>query len=304
MFVPAATAWRMASEPEWAKVPSPRFWNTCAVPENGAAPTQCTPSPPICVRPTVCRSMVRAIEWQPMPPPASEPSGTTVERLCGQPEQKKDLRATASGAGLSLLVSLADHPRPHRLLEEDVARVQLDEAPLLLDDEQLLQAPRELADDAGLEREQHAELEQPDAEPTERLVVEPERPERLAHVIVRLPGGGDAEPGIGRGHADAVQAVGRGERPGRLDAVVEQLALHLEAPGRELDHAVGGPPRPALHGEARIDHADPVRRHLGGSDLVGDVGDDLERHPAAGVPGQLEAQAAEVQHLLPVDRKS
>ena len=105
MFVPAATAWRMASEPEWAKVPSPRFWNTCAVPENGAAPTQCTPSPPICVRPTVCRSMVRAIEWQPMPPPASEPSGTTVERLCGQPEQKKDLRATASGAGRSLSAS-------------------------------------------------------------------------------------------------------------------------------------------------------------------------------------------------------
>ena len=36
--------------------------------------------------------------WQPMPPPAIEPSGTTVERLCGQPQQKYAVRAIASGA--------------------------------------------------------------------------------------------------------------------------------------------------------------------------------------------------------------
>src|SRR2546425_4870984 len=36
-----------------------------------------------------------------MPPPAIEPSGTTVERLCGQPEQKKGWRASVSGVGRS-----------------------------------------------------------------------------------------------------------------------------------------------------------------------------------------------------------
>ena len=36
-----------------------------------------------------------------MPPPDSEPSGTTVERLCGQPEQKYAWRASVSGAGRS-----------------------------------------------------------------------------------------------------------------------------------------------------------------------------------------------------------
>ena len=56
MFVPAATAWRIASEPEWKKVPSPRFWNMCVISVNGAMPTHCTPSPPMCVVPTVCRS--------------------------------------------------------------------------------------------------------------------------------------------------------------------------------------------------------------------------------------------------------
>jgi hypothetical protein len=32
--------------------------------------------------------MKRAIVWQPIPAPTSVPSGTFVEELCGQPEQK------------------------------------------------------------------------------------------------------------------------------------------------------------------------------------------------------------------------
>ena len=49
------------------------------------------PSPPIWVSPVTAlsaRSEIVTMAWQPMPPPASEPSGTTVERLCGQPLQK------------------------------------------------------------------------------------------------------------------------------------------------------------------------------------------------------------------------
>jgi hypothetical protein len=34
------------------------------------------------------RPVNATIAWQPMPPPATAPSGTSVERLCGQPEQK------------------------------------------------------------------------------------------------------------------------------------------------------------------------------------------------------------------------
>ena len=83
-----ATAWRIASEPEWKRVPSPRFWNRCFVSVKGAIPTHCTPSPPMWVSPIVRRSIRSAIPWQPMPALAMEPSGSTVERLCGQPEQK------------------------------------------------------------------------------------------------------------------------------------------------------------------------------------------------------------------------
>src|SRR6201985_3401752 len=55
---------------------------------NGATPTQGTPSPPIWVNVSVERSIHSAIKWQPMPAKARLPSGTLVEVLCGQPEQK------------------------------------------------------------------------------------------------------------------------------------------------------------------------------------------------------------------------
>ena len=70
-------------------MPSPRFWNTCFISVNGAWPIQGTPSPPIWLKNMVRRSGIQiAIEWQPMPAKARLPSGTLVEVLCGQPEQK------------------------------------------------------------------------------------------------------------------------------------------------------------------------------------------------------------------------
>ena len=58
----------------------------------GCWPTHGTPSPPICVKPMVERSIQVAMKWQPMPPIAREPSGTTVLVLCGQPEQNQGWR--------------------------------------------------------------------------------------------------------------------------------------------------------------------------------------------------------------------
>ena len=58
----------------------------------GCWPTHGTPSPPICVKPMVERSIQVAMKWQPMPAIAREPSGTTVLVLCGQPEQNQGWR--------------------------------------------------------------------------------------------------------------------------------------------------------------------------------------------------------------------
>ena len=56
---------------------------------NGAWPIQLAPSPPIWVKVAVRRVGIQsAMPWQPIPAMARLPSGTLVEVLCGQPEQK------------------------------------------------------------------------------------------------------------------------------------------------------------------------------------------------------------------------
>ena len=55
---------------------------------NGACPIHGTPSAPMWVNVEVERSIQIAMTWQPMPAVERLPSGTLVEVLCGQPEQK------------------------------------------------------------------------------------------------------------------------------------------------------------------------------------------------------------------------
>ena len=96
MSTPAATAACTASWPEWKNVPSPTFWNRCGSSTNGAMPIHWLPSPPIWVMPVMVPRdpppMKLTMPWQPMPAPTSEPSGTRVPVLCGQPEQKNGVR--------------------------------------------------------------------------------------------------------------------------------------------------------------------------------------------------------------------
>src|SRR5919109_58169 len=132
MLTPEATAALMAMLPEWKNVPSPMFWNMWGISVKGAIPIHCAPSPPICVMPKVCRSMPSAMAWQPMPAAASEPSGTTVERLCGQP-LGDDLRHQVGvdftvhrQQRLSVRVELADNDGSVRRLVQGIACQQLD----------------------------------------------------------------------------------------------------------------------------------------------------------------------------------
>ena len=76
------------------------------------------------------------------------------------------------------------------------------------------------------------------------------------------------------------------------------LALDLEAERRHQQRVLPRLPGASFIEEAGIGHDDPVRRHLGGADLVGHVRDDLEADPEAGVARELEAEPAEVEDLL------
>ncbi len=86
--MPEATPCRMASSPEWKYVPSPRLMNWCASSVKWAMPCHCAPSPPIWLKPASFRSIQVTMKWHPMPAPTRDPSGTTVEVLCGHPAQK------------------------------------------------------------------------------------------------------------------------------------------------------------------------------------------------------------------------
>ena len=81
----------MASEPEWANVPSPRFWMKWSTSTKGSMPIQWTPSPPIWVLPMTWPTRSGAIRptrpWQPMPPPTRASAGALVPVEWGQPEQ-------------------------------------------------------------------------------------------------------------------------------------------------------------------------------------------------------------------------
>ena len=184
------------------------------------------------------------------------------------------------------------------LVVEDVADEELAEGALLFDHEQLLEAPRELAHDAGLHREEHPDLEEAHAVAPQRRIVEAELAERLAQVVIRLAGRGDAEPGGGRVERDPVQPVRRGEGLRRLEPAVVDLALRVEPPRGHEQRVLARLPRPALVLEAGIGDHHAVGRDLGRADLVGDVGDDLRAHPEAGIARELEAEPPEVEDLL------
>ena len=96
MSTPAATAARTARLAEWKNVPSPTFWNMWDRSVNGARPIQVAPSPPIWCTIWARSSIHRAMAWQPTPAPTNEPSGTTVERLWGQPLHQYGVRATSA----------------------------------------------------------------------------------------------------------------------------------------------------------------------------------------------------------------
>ena len=283
-----------------------------------------------------------------MPAPAIEPSGTTVDRLCGQPEQKNGLagdgerrRALAhrlqqghprgDGAeghapldpgghdlgdaigvqlavggheGAVLEVPLADDAGMLGEVIEDVADEDLHEGALLLDDEDLLQAPRELAHDAGLHREEHADAQQADAVVLQGGVVQPQLEECLAQVVVGLAGGRDAEPRIARGDGDGVEPVGRREDLGRLQAPVVDVALHLQAEGRQQASgsacAARAAPRRGRPGSSMATRSGPtVAVPISSATLVTIFKPD----PQARVARQLEAEPAEIEDLLHVARE-
>jgi len=125
-----------------------------------------------------------------------------------------------------------------------------------------------------------------------------ERVEGRGQLGERAAGGGDPQPGGPGGPGDLVEAVGRGVGGGRLEAPVDDVLLLLEAQRRHQAGPLDVAPRRPVDLQSGVDGHDPVRRHIGDAEPVGDGGDDLERGPQARVPRQGDAVQPEVDDLL------
>jgi hypothetical protein len=248
------------------------------------------------------------MKWQPMPAVARLPSGTRVEVLCGQPEQKYGMRAKlvlvlasdfsldSRNARRASIRSLVWNFRAHvgAPVVELLLELVLDDRALFLDHQDFLEPLGELARAFALERPDHADLVHADADVGRHLLVDTEVVERLAHVEIGLAGGDDAEARIGAVDDHAVELVGAGEGQRCIELVL-LVAVFL------VEEIVG----PAVV-QAALGHFEIVRqveRHAVRIDrdrarAFHRLGDGLEADPAARIARHGPAQEAEIEHVL------
>ncbi len=145
----------------------------------------------------------------------------------------------------------------------------------------------------------HAELQQPDAEPRQVVVVQAEDAERLAEVQVGLARRDDPDPAVRPGAADPVDAAGAYVLHRHWEAHVEQVALQPRELAAEQAGAGAVRVRPGRteRGRRRRRRV-PVPADDRGVRGVGDVGDHLHRRPDAAGTRQFHHVQPVVQQIL------
>ena len=197
------------------------------------------------------------------------------------------------------LVALADDARSVSPAVEQFLELALHERALLLDHQNLFESGREGPGDLGLERPDHAEVQDPHARSGERTVVQPQLGERLAEVGVARAGGNNAEPSV-VGPVDAIHAVGAGVGEREIGSRSDEAALELRRVRRQ---EVGAGLVRVVLGHRRGDGHDPVRPDLGRRRAVGDGGHDLQGRPQARRARAGDSVQAEVEDLLHAARE-
>ena len=206
------------------------------------------------------------------------------------------VRAHGAGRGQQRqaeLVAFADHPRGTRPVE-DLLGLGLEERPLVLDHQQLVDAERRGLDGMGVERPDHPHLEHAHADPLEVAGVEAEDLEGLVELGVGLAGGHDAQPRVRGAHREAVEVVGAGVLRCAQEAFLDERTLQVQARGRQQPGV--GNVRGLVPGGHDRPH--PLGADEGGRGAVGHVGDDLQRRPETGCPRAGDPVQAEVDDVL------
>ena len=195
-------------------------------------------------------------------------------------------------------IALAEQTWPHREVVEQGGELLLDQWPLLLDDQNLLQPRRKASRALGLERPGHRDLVERQAEFRCEARVDPQLLERLAHVQVGLAGGHDSESPPRAVERDPVETVGAHEGLCGLEALLEQALFGVQ---RQVSPTN---PESGLRSLVVFGKHDlhPLRTDRDGAGAVDGVGEALEAHPTAGVARERPAVKSEVQVVLDVRR--
>ena len=193
------------------------------------------------------------------------------------------------------LVPAADHPRPASLgqVVERVAHPALQEAALLLDDQDLFQAVGEVAHRLGIEGEGHADLQERDADVGRGHLVEAEFDQRLAGIHRRLARRDDAVAPSRPVDDPPVDLVRPRERPrgGQLVIAVPGLLLQPDVAGADRD-AIGGKI------EIGMDDLQALGIAIDGGGGIDRLRHHLEADPGARKAGKLPPQDAVVEDFL------
>src|SRR5690348_6995074 len=177
-----------------------------------------------------------------MPANARLPSGTRVEVLCGQPEQKYGVRANGTTLPLCCfsrasfaddfrdlgrrqftgrrqhplfaLIVFADDARPPvgRPVVELLLQSPFDDGALLLDDEDLFEPLRETLRALRLQGPAHRDLVEAQPDAARLALADAEILERLPHIEIGLTGRDDAEASLRAVEDNAVEPIGAHER--------------------------------------------------------------------------------------------
>ena len=201
----------------------------------------------------------------------------------------------SSGAPHSSLLPTTRGPAPAGEIVEDADELVLDEAALLLDDEDVLEPVGKTPRALGLERPGQPDLVERDAERRARRVVDAELGQRLAQIEIGLAGGDDAE----------ARRLGGRSRCGRTAlarAKAATAAIFGPCSRRSCSSGVSGQrmlrPPGGISKSAGRTTCDAVRIDVDRGRAFDRLGDRLEADPAAGKARQREAEQAEIEIFL------
>ena len=154
-----------------------------------------------------------------------------------------DSSFAAGNSHSPVFVELADDARARRLVPviQLLLQLILDQRPLFLDDNDLFQPAGELPRAVLLERPDHADLVEPDADPGGLVVVDAQILQRLPDIEIGLAAGRDAEARPGAVDYYPVDPVGPGEGERGIGFVAAAACL----PARGYRPASGCSARPA-----------------------------------------------------------